>query len=80
MLLSCGLGASGRARGADPVEETFLTADGVQLHGLYTSSTKNSGTDAVVILLYPPGKDNTMATGDWKGLATRVSKEGYNVF
>ena len=79
-FLSGGVGSNGRAQGADPVEETFLTADGVQLHGLFTKSTKNSGTDPVVILLYPPGKDNTMAKGDWKGLATLLSKQGYNVF
>ncbi|MCE9566163.1 MAG: alpha/beta hydrolase [Planctomycetes bacterium] len=68
------------AKGADPVAETFLTADGIQLHGLFTPSLKNAGTDPVVILLYPPGKDNTMTKGDWKGLATLLSKEGYHVF
>jgi hypothetical protein len=80
IILSSGVGSKSRAQGADPVEETFLTADGVQLNGLFTMSTKNPGTDPVVILLYPPGKDNTMAKGDWKGLATLLSKEGYNVF
>lgn len=69
-----------KAQANDPVEETFLTADGLQLHGLFTKSAKNGGTDPVVVLLYPPGKDNTMLKGDWKGLATTLSKEGYNVF
>ncbi|MCE9560753.1 MAG: alpha/beta fold hydrolase [Planctomycetes bacterium] len=69
-----------QAQATDPVEETFLTADGIQLHGLFHASSKNSATDAVVLLLYPPGKDNNMNKGDWKGLATTLSKEGYNVF
>jgi len=64
----------------DPVEETFQTADGVQLHGLFTKSTKTPGNDPVVILLYPPGKDNNMGKGDWKGLAGKLSEAGYNVF
>ncbi|MBA4190169.1 MAG: hypothetical protein C0467_19465 [Planctomycetaceae bacterium] len=68
-----------QAQGADPIEETFLTADGIQLRGLFTKSMKNAGADPVVILLYPPGKDNNMTKGDWKGLATTLSKEGYNV-
>src|SRR5262245_24082298 len=63
-----------------PSEETFMTADGVQLHGLFTKSEKTPGSDPVVILLYPPGKDNTMSKGAWKGFATTLSKNGYNVF
>jgi hypothetical protein len=62
-----------------PVEETFLTADGMQLRGLFTKSMKSPSTDPVVILLYPPGKDHDMGKGDWKGLAKLLSKEGYNV-
>ncbi len=69
------------AQNNDPVEETFQTADGVQLHGLFLKSAVSPGTDPVVILIYPPGKGNTMnEPGDWKGLAQRLSKEGYNVF
>jgi pimeloyl-ACP methyl ester carboxylesterase len=63
-----------------PVEETFMTADGVQLHGLFHKSLVNPGNDPVVIMLYPPGKDNNMTKGDWKGLADRLTKQGYNVF
>jgi pimeloyl-ACP methyl ester carboxylesterase len=63
-----------------PTEETFLTADGVQLHGLFHKSQVNPGNDPVVIILYPPGKDNNMTKGDWKGLADRLTKQGYNVF
>jgi len=63
-----------------PVEETFKTADGVQLHGLFLKSDKNPGTDPVVIMIYPPGKDRDMKMGDWKGLAPLLAKEGYNVF
>jgi pimeloyl-ACP methyl ester carboxylesterase len=64
----------------DPEEETFLSADGIQLHGLFHKSTKSPGTDPVVILLYPPGKDNNMLKGDWVGLAKRLTEAGYNVF
>jgi hypothetical protein len=63
----------------DPIEETFLTADGIQLRGLFTKSLKNGSSDPVVILLYPPGKGNDMGKGDWKGLAKLLSTEGYNV-
>jgi pimeloyl-ACP methyl ester carboxylesterase len=72
-----------RALAADnePSEETFLTADGMQLHGLFLKSAVNPGVDPVVILLYPPGKGNSMkGPGDWEGLAARLSKEGYNTF
>jgi len=69
------------ARAADPAEETFMTADGVQLRGLFEKSAKNPGADPVVILLYPPGKDNDMnKPGDWKGLSARLATEGFNVF
>ena len=67
-------------KAAAPDEESFLTADGIQLHGLFHRSLKNPGSDPVVILLYPPGKDNSMLKGDWSGLANRLTKEGYNVF
>ena len=63
-----------------PAEETFLTADGIQLHGLFHKSDKSPGNDPVVVLMYPPGKGNDMLKGDWKGLADRLTKEGYNVF
>jgi len=61
------------------IEETFMTADGVQLYGLFYPSA-NATNDPVVILLYPPGKDNNMGKGDWKGLARVLSDAGYNVF
>lgn len=68
-------------RAADPVEESFMTADGMQLHGKFEKSEKNPATDPVVILLYPPGKGNDMnGPGDWKGLSAKLSKVGYNVF
>ena len=67
-----------------PSEETFLTADGLQLRGLFHKSAKDQGTAPVVILLYPPGKDENgerdMSTGDWVGLANRLAREGYHVF
>jgi pimeloyl-ACP methyl ester carboxylesterase len=69
-----------QAKAEAPVEETFLTADGIQLHGLFHRSTKSPGNDPVVILIYPPGKDNNMLKGDWLGLANRLSEAGFNVF
>jgi hypothetical protein len=77
--------AVAQAKADPPVEETFVTADGVQLRGLFHKSTKDPGTAPVVILMYPPGKDktgkeNSMTTGDWEGLANRLATEGYNVF
>jgi pimeloyl-ACP methyl ester carboxylesterase len=63
-----------------PVEETFQTADGVQLRGLFHRSAKDPATAPVVILLYPPGKDKDMTKGDWEGLAQRLQAEGYHVF
>jgi len=67
-----------------PVEETFLTADGVQLRGLFHKATKDAGTAPVVILLYAPGRDKDkerdMTKGDWEGLANTLAKEGYHVF
>src|SRR5262245_59382816 len=68
------------AQGNDPVEETFLTDDGLQLRGLFLQSDKTPSTDPVVILMYAPGKGNDMDKGDWKGLAKALAKEGYNVF
>jgi len=69
-----------QAKAVPPEEETFMTADGIQLHGLFHKSAKNPGSDPVVILIYPPGKDNSMTKGDWIGLANRLTNEGYNVF
>ena len=67
-----------------PIQETFMTADGLRLRGLFHKSTKDPATAPVVILLYPPGKDRDkerdMNTGDWVGLANRLSSEGYHVF
>lgn len=63
-----------------PIEETFVTADGVQLRGLFHRSTKEPSTAPVVILMYPPGPDNNMTKGDWEGLANRLAGEGFNVF
>ena len=70
------------ARAADPVEETFLTADGVRLKGLFHKATKNVDKQggAVVVLLYPPGADRTMTKGAWDGLAAQLNDEGFHVF
>lgn len=74
------LQAQDKEKAAPPEEETFLTADGMQLHGLFHKSAKSPGNDPVVILLYPPGKDNDMTKGDWGGLANRLTTSGFNVF
>ncbi len=69
-----------QAKADPPVEETFMTADGVQLRGLFHRSAKDPATAPVVILMYPPGKDKDMTKGDWEGLANRLATEGYHVF
>jgi len=72
--------AAAQGKVEPPVEETFQTADGVQLRGLFHRSAKDPGTAPVVILLYPPGKDRDMTKGDWEGLAQKLQAEGYHVF
>jgi pimeloyl-ACP methyl ester carboxylesterase len=74
-------GDAPRARAADPVEETFPTADGVRLKGLFHKSPKAREGNPVVVLLYSPGPDRTMTKpGDWDGLANRLNDEGFHVF
>jgi len=63
-----------------PEAETFMTADGVMLRGLFLPSAMKPATDPVVMLLYPPGKDNNMDKGEWKGLAKMLAEKGYSVF
>jgi hypothetical protein len=66
---------------AAPVAETFVTADGVKLHGLFHRSPKPQAGNPVVLFLYPPGPANSMTKpGDWDGLATTLTKEGFHVF
>jgi hypothetical protein len=78
------IAAAQEPKAEPPVEETFMTADGLQLRGLFHKSAKDQGTSPVVILLYPPGKDKNgerdMNTGDWVGLANRLALAGYHVF
>lgn len=68
------------ARAADPVEETFPTADGVRLKGLFHKADKAREGNPVVVLMYGPGPDRTMLKGDWDGLARTLNKEGFHVF
>jgi hypothetical protein len=68
------------AQPAGPVAETFKTADGVELHGLFHATQKNPASAPVVVFLYPPGPDRDMTKGDWAGLAKRLNEEGYHVF
>jgi pimeloyl-ACP methyl ester carboxylesterase len=68
------------AQPAGPVAETFKTADGVELHGLFHQTDKNAPSAPVVVFLYPPGPDRDMTKGDWGGLAKELNKAGYHVF
>lgn len=64
-----------------PDEETFTTADGVRLKGLFYKSTTKLPGNPVVILLYQPGPGNTMdKPGDWAGLTQTLANKGFNVF
>ena len=63
-----------------PVAETFNTADGMQLHGLFHATNKNPSGAPVVVFMYPPGPDRDMTKGDWAGLAKKLNDEGYHVF
>jgi pimeloyl-ACP methyl ester carboxylesterase len=68
--------------GDGPTAESFYTADGVELRGLFhpTRDAKNPKDAPVVVFLYPPGADRDMTKGDWGGLAKALNKEGYHVF
>lgn len=65
-----------------PIDETFPTADGVRLKGLFHKSPDGAKQgNAVVVLLYAPGPDRSMTKpGDWDGLAQTLNKEGFHVF
>jgi pimeloyl-ACP methyl ester carboxylesterase len=68
-----------------PTEESFKTADGVRLKGLFHKSP-NGGKqgDAVVMLLYPPGgvglPERSMLKGNWDPLIDKLTEEGFHVF
>ncbi len=64
-----------------PTEEAFNTADGVRLKGLFHKSPNgNKQGDAVVMLLYSPGAENTMLKGNWDPLIDALNGEGFHVF
>lgn len=63
-----------------PVAETFRTADGVELHGLFHATAKNPNTAPVVVFMYAPGPDRDMTKGDWKDLAKALNNDGYHAF
>lgn len=71
-----------RARAQPPgaVEETFKTADGMELHGVFHATTVDASRAPVVVLLYPPGPDRDMSKGDWKDLTKMLNEKGYHVF
>jgi len=55
---------------------SFDSADSVELQGTLYKSAKG-GTSPVVMLLHSFGKDPNL--GDWKGLATTLAENGFNV-
>lgn len=63
-----------------PVAETFPTADGMELHGLFHATGTNPDKAPVVIFMYSPGPDRDMTKGDWKDLANKLNAAGYHVF
>ena len=77
-------GENSSARAQDelkPVEENFLTADGVRLKGLFHKSAKPAPGNPIVILLYQPGVGSTLdKPGDWAGLTKTLTEKGYHVF
>jgi pimeloyl-ACP methyl ester carboxylesterase len=56
---------------------SFKTADDVTLEGVLTKSAKG-GNSPVVLMLHSPSDDPNK--GDFKGLATTLAEEGFNVF
>lgn len=69
-----------KAQPPAPVAETFRTADGVELHGLFHATPKSPNSAPVVVYLYPPGPDKDMTKGDWKELTAKLNDAGYHVF
>ncbi|HEY1190117.1 MAG TPA: hypothetical protein VGE74_20885, partial [Gemmata sp.] len=63
-----------------PEAESFLTADGVQLKGVFHATDKTPGAAPVVVLMYPPGPDRDMTKGDWVKLAKLLNENGYHAF
>lgn len=64
-----------------PTEESFNTADGVRLKGLFHKSPNGDKQgQAVVVLLYPPGPEKSMLKGDWDSLIVKLNDAGFHVF
>jgi pimeloyl-ACP methyl ester carboxylesterase len=64
-----------------PIEENFLTADGVRLKGLFHKAPKPAAGNPVVVLLYQPGPGNNLdKPGDWAGLTKTLNDKGFHVF
>src|SRR6266542_4491277 len=65
-----------------PLEEAFFTADGVKLRGLFHTSPKGSTqNDSAVVLLYPPGGNNTLDSNPgWDSLTKALIDNGFHVF
>lgn len=87
-----GLAEPGPRAFAQPKEagdETFRTADGVELYGKFSPAAKttdggkkevNARTAPVVVLLYEPGAGNDLTKGDWGTLTKKLNEDGYHVF
>ncbi len=76
------LGNNSRAIAQEkPLEENFVTADGVRLKGLFHKAATPAPGNPVVILLYQPGVGNTLdKPGDWAGLTKTLNDKGFHVF
>jgi hypothetical protein len=68
--------ASAQPKKIETKDVSFDSADGVELQGTLYKSAKG-GTSPVVMLLHSFGKDPNL--GDWKGLATTLAENGFNV-
>lgn len=71
------------AQPKDVIDESFRTADGVELYGRYSATTKKDaqpGRSPVVVLMYEPGEGNDLTKGDWATLIKKLNAEGYNTY
>lgn len=61
--------------------ESFMTADGMKLKGLFHRSPNGAKQgDAVVVLMYQPGPEKDMTKGNWDGLVAKLTDAGFHVF
>jgi pimeloyl-ACP methyl ester carboxylesterase len=88
LLFAAALGLTGTepralAQPKDVVEESFRTADGVELAGRFTAATKkdvNARSAPVVVLMYEPGVGKDFGKADWSPLIKKLNDEGFHVY